>query len=467
VTAADTHSPADSPADSHPAQGASPGARSSPQAPSTAGAFTPGEAKQARRLKMVLGMVSGFFVLELAGALWAESVVLQADALHLLMDVLALAASLLAMRLAVRRPTPRFTYGLRRAEPVAAIVSALLVLVTTAGIVFEGVEALDSRAMPRAGIMLAVALMALVVNGVSAWLLHDAIGHAHPHPHDPDNPDAHAGHAHARRDAPAAHDHAGHDHAGHDHAAHADSVHAAHAEPAGHDPTAHDHAAHADPDPGGHDHAHDASPGRTTKEAPHAARSAHAKAKAQGHALNLRGAWLHLMGDALGALAAIGAALVIRFGGPVAADPIASFVVAAILLVGAVRLLRDAVRVLLESAPAHLPVRTIREYILTSPGVVALHDLHVWTLGAGHDAVTVHVRTDATDPTFGQCLSESIRTELGVEYVTVQVEVQGGPCGAPSEAREAELGELPRARGAATATAVAAAAQSEPGSTSS
>ncbi|HEY5241071.1 MAG TPA: cation diffusion facilitator family transporter, partial [Polyangiaceae bacterium] len=151
--------------------------------------FTLAEAKQARRLKMVVGMVSAFFVLELLGALWAESVVLQADALHLLMDVLALGVSLFAMRLAVRRPTPRFTYGLRRAEPVAAIFSAVLVLLTTAGIVFEGVEALQEHASPRAGIMLVVALMALFVNGLSAWLLHDAIGHGHPHPHDADNPD--------------------------------------------------------------------------------------------------------------------------------------------------------------------------------------------------------------------------------------------------------------------------------------
>jgi cation diffusion facilitator family transporter len=328
------------------------------------GQFTAGEAKQARRLKMVVGLVSAFFVLELLGALWAESVVLQADALHLLMDVLALGVSLLAMRLAVRRPTPRFTYGLRRAEPVAAIFSALLVLATTAGIIFEGVEALHGHASPRAGIMLGVALMALVVNGLSAWLLHDAIGHAgHSHAHDPDNPDDHE-----------------HD-SGRDHASHP--------------------------------------PG-----------------KAHGHALNLRGAWLHLMGDALGAIAAIGAALVIRFGGPVAADPIASFVVAAILFFGSLRLLRDATLVLLESAPAHLPLRTIREFILASPGVIALHDLHVWTLGAGHEALTVHVRTDEADPAFGQKLSESIRSRLALEYVTVQVECEGGACGAPRSAWE-------------------------------
>jgi cation diffusion facilitator family transporter len=212
--------------------------------------------------------------------------------------------------------------------------------------------------------MLAVAVVALFVNGLSAWLLHDAIGHAHPHAHDPDNPDDHTGEA----------DEHAHDHAGHDH----------------------------------HDHAH---------------------GKAHGHALNLRGAWLHLLGDTLGAVAAIVAAVVIRVGGPSTADPIASFVVAGILLVGAVRLFRDATLVLLESAPQHLPIASIREVILAFPGVTSLHDLHVWTLGAGHDAVTVHVTTAAADPMLGQRLSEKVRSTLGVEYVTVQVEVGDRPCG--------------------------------------
>src|SRR5580704_8429448 len=93
--------------------------RHPPAASRLTGEFTPGEARQARRLTIVLAIVATFFVFELAGALAAHSVVLQADAAHLLMDVLALAMSLVAMRLAVRRPTPRFTFGLRRAEPVA------------------------------------------------------------------------------------------------------------------------------------------------------------------------------------------------------------------------------------------------------------------------------------------------------------------------------------------------------------
>ncbi len=306
--------------------------------------FTPTEARQARRLLTVLALIGAFFVVELGGAIVADSVVLQADALHLLMDVLALGVSALAMRLAVRRPTARFTYGLRRAEPVAAIFSSLLVLVTTTFIVVEAIGALHGHAAPRAGVMVVVALMALVVNGVSAWLLHDAIESPHGH-----------GHAHA------------------------------HSAPHGHTE--------------GHSHGH-----------------------AHGHALNLRGAWLHLLGDALGALAALVAALFIRYGGHPAADPIASFLVAAILFYGSLRLLRDATLVLLEAAPRHMPVATIREVIVGFPGVTEVHDLHVWTLGAGHDAITVHVRTDSNDPAFGERLSSHIRGLLEAEYVTVQVE---------------------------------------------
>jgi cation diffusion facilitator family transporter len=308
--------------------------------------FTAQEARQARRLGLVIAIVAVFFAVELTGALMARSVALQAEALHLLMDVAALGGSLLAMRLAVQRPTPRFTFGLRRVEPVAAIFSAFLVLGTTAFIVLEAVDALEAKRPPLPWLMLSVASLAVVVNGLSAWLLHDVIGHPHEHGGDPDNPE-----------------------------------------------DAHDH------------HAHD-------RAAP----------SSRGHALNLRGAWLHLLGDALGAVATLVAALVIRFGGSPAADPIAGFLVAAILVVGAMRLLRDATLVLLEAAPQHLPVATIREVIASHPGVAAIHDLHVWTLGAGHDAVTVHVKTTSHDPEFGQQLSRRIRSVLNVEYVTVQVE---------------------------------------------
>jgi cation diffusion facilitator family transporter len=251
------------------------------------------------------------------------------------------------MRIAIRRPTPRFTFGMRRAEPVAAIFNSLLVLGATFEIVREGIAELGGTGHPRPGIMLIVAAAALVVNGLSAWLLHGAL---------------------------------------HDH---------------GH----------------GHDHAHDA-------EAPK---------KLHGHALNLRGAWLHLLGDALGSIAALVAAIVIKYGGPVSVDAFASFAVAAILIAAAYRLARDATLVLLEAAPPHVPVGAVREAILGFEGIAEVHDLHVWTLGAGHDAITTHVRAKTVDPTLARRLSHALREAFDTEYVTVQVESFDEGCAVDDE----------------------------------
>jgi len=321
--------------------------------------FQPHEARQERRLRLVTALVACFFVAELAGAIAARSSVLQADAIHLLMDVFALGTNVVAMRVAVRRPTARFTFGLRRVEPVVAIFNAMLVLAVTVEIVANAARALANDSRPEAGVMLVVAAGALVVNGLSAWLLHGVI-------------------------------HPGHDHHDHDH----------------HD---HDH----------HDHHH----GK------------------KGHELNLRGARLHLLGDTLGSLAALAAAVVIRLHGPVAADPIASFFVAAILVLGAINLLRDALLVLLEAAPKHLDVDQIRTIISGEPGVVDVHDMHVWSLGAGHDAIVVHVHSDGTKETLGHDLAQRLRKLYGVEYVTVQIEGETHACGAPpSRYKEASTG---------------------------
>jgi cobalt-zinc-cadmium efflux system protein len=308
--------------------------------------FTPKEAKQAKRLTYVLVLVGSFFMLEAAGALYARSNVLQADALHLLMDVLALGMSLLAMRIAVRRPTPRFTFGLRRAEPVAALFNSVLVLFATSEIVRRAIGALRGHESPEASIMLYVAVGALVVNGISAWMLHDVIGHGQGHPE--------------------------HKHGGH------------------------------------------------------------------GHTLNLRGARLHLLGDTLGSVAALVAAIVLKLGGSPAADPIASFLVAAIIGVGALRLLRDALIVLLEAAPPHLPVNTMRKAIMRFPGVAEVHDMHVWTLGAGHDAIVVHIHADGTEPLLVSKLARHLRDTYHVEYVTVQVEQPQEACDAPPSLFEEE-----------------------------
>jgi Co/Zn/Cd efflux system component len=107
--------------------------------------------------------------------------------------------------------------------------------------------------------------------------------------------------------------------------------------------------------------------------------------------------------------------------------------VAAILVLAAYRVVRDAVLVLLEAAPVHIPVGAVREVILAFPGIAEVHDLHVWTLGAGHDAITTHVRAATPDPTIARRLSEQLRSTFEAEYVTVQVESKEEECAGEAE----------------------------------
>jgi cation diffusion facilitator family transporter len=165
----------------------------------------------------------------------------------------------------------------------------------------------------------------------------------------------------------------------------------------------------------GHDHGHD-------HHHHHHDDEGEGHAHTQGAHLNLRGAWLHLIGDALGSVAALVASLVIRFGGTPLVDPMASLIVVAILLVGAFRLLRDAGSVLLDAAPKHLPVDKVKKVLLAMDGVKEVHALHIWTLGTGHDAVTAHLVVDDTHLDIGPKAADKIRHSLKVEYVTVQVE---------------------------------------------
>ncbi len=338
------------------------------------------EQKQAGRIRIVLFVTALFFGFELFGARAAGSDVLLADAYHMLMDVFALGINLGAMYLASMRPNARFTFGLRRAEPLAALANGVLILGLCVELVRDAVADLAHHTAPKSTLMLAVASIALVVNGLSAWLIH---GVMHAHASEDGHANANAADSHAHRAHRAHHAHRAHQSDSHAHSHARADVHAS------------DHALE---DGAIHRHV----------EGPH---------------LNLRGAWLHLLGDALGSLAAFAAGLALRFGASPIVDPLSSFVVVGILVIGALRLIRDASLVLLEAAPPRLGVERIRARVLGQPGVTSIHALHVWSLGTGHDAISVHVVSDGSRPALGAALGDALRAELLVEYVTVQVDV--------------------------------------------
>jgi cobalt-zinc-cadmium efflux system protein len=142
------------------------------------------------------------------------------------------------------------------------------------------------------------------------------------------------------------------------------------------------------------------------------------------HDLNIRGAWLHIIGDALGSLGAILAgALMWRFGWRWA-DPLISAVIGLLVVVSAWRLVRESVNVLLEGTPKHIDLVAVENSIRTTPGVQAVHDLHVWTIASGLEALSVHVIHDQAENPL--VLLKQIRAKLqavfGIAHLTIQME---------------------------------------------
>ena len=142
------------------------------------------------------------------------------------------------------------------------------------------------------------------------------------------------------------------------------------------------------------------------------------------HDLNVRSALLHVMGDALGSVAAIVAGLCIVLFGFSLADPLASLAIAAFLGVGSLRLLREAADVLMEATPTHVDIRQLERTIVETPGVAAIHDLHVWCLTPSQPMLTAHVvLTPAAHGTdVAKRVGERLHTLHGLDHVTIQPE---------------------------------------------
>jgi cobalt-zinc-cadmium efflux system protein len=148
------------------------------------------------------------------------------------------------------------------------------------------------------------------------------------------------------------------------------------------------------------------------------------------HSLNVQGVWLHFMTDALGCVGGmLGGALVWAFGWNWA-DPLISVLIGVLVVYSSWALLRESVGVLLEGTPAHIDVSEVREVMLRVDGVCDVHDLHVWTITSGMEAMSGHVVLDHDEDvhTRGAVLAE-IKSELhrrfGLHHLTIQVEPPG------------------------------------------
>lgn len=153
--------------------------------------------------------------------------------------------------------------------------------------------------------------------------------------------------------------------------------------------------------------------------------------RGQKESLNVRGAFLEVAADALGSVAVILAATVILLTGWQAADPIASLVIGLMIVPRTVKLLRETLDVLLESAPKNVDMAEVRAHILALPGVEDVHDLHAWTITSGMPVLSAHVvvGSDTLDSIGNEKMLHELQGCIGdhfdVEHCTFQLEPGG------------------------------------------
>jgi cobalt-zinc-cadmium efflux system protein len=140
--------------------------------------------------------------------------------------------------------------------------------------------------------------------------------------------------------------------------------------------------------------------------------------------LNVRGAWLHIVGDALGSFGAMLAGGLVAIFGWNSADPIISIFIGVLIIWSSWHLIRDATNVLLEGTPAHISLAAVEDAILETDGVSNVHDLHVWTITSGREALSAHVihSYSTSPPTLLKELRAKLHDRFGVDHLTIQME---------------------------------------------
>jgi cobalt-zinc-cadmium efflux system protein len=260
-----------------------------------------------------------FVATEAAVGLWAGSLALLADAGHNLSDVLALLLAWGATALAKRAPTPKRTYGLRKATILASLANAVLLLVAVGAIVSESVRRfLEPAPVATQAVMLTAAL-GVVLNTATAMLFMKG-----------------------RED------------------------------------------------------------------------------------INIRGAFLHMAADAAVSLAVVVGAALIAWTGRLWIDPTLSLGIAAVIVIGTAGLLRESVDMALDAAPRGLDVEAVRAWLLERPGVVEVHDLHVWAMSTTETALTAHlIRPENADgDAFLHEACDGLHDRFGIGHATLQVETR-------------------------------------------
>jgi cobalt-zinc-cadmium efflux system protein len=143
-----------------------------------------------------------------------------------------------------------------------------------------------------------------------------------------------------------------------------------------------------------------------------------------GHDMNTRAARLHVLGDALGSVAALVSGLAIALGATTRIDPIASLAICGLIALSSVRLLRESLHALMEGVPRGVSVEAVGSEMAGVGGVVSVHDLHVWVLSGSRIALSAHVVVESMAhwERTRRALQSALHDKFGIEHVTLQPE---------------------------------------------
>jgi cobalt-zinc-cadmium efflux system protein len=154
-------------------------------------------------------------------------------------------------------------------------------------------------------------------------------------------------------------------------------------------------------------------------------------ARARRGSLNVEAAFRHVLADLLGSVGVVVAAVVILATGWLEADPLVSILIGLLVLASSWSILRDSTSILLEAAPKGIDTSAVGERLAGAPGVVQVHDLHVWTITSGFPALSAHVLVRPGEDCHGRRreLERLLRDEFGIEHTTLQVDHAVDPAG--------------------------------------
>ena len=148
--------------------------------------------------------------------------------------------------------------------------------------------------------------------------------------------------------------------------------------------------------------------------------------------INIRGAYVHMLGDAVSSFGVVIAGVIVAFTKASIADPVVSFVIAALILKSSWGILKESVSILLEGTPHGMDMAQVVATIKNVAGVLSVHDLHVWTVGPGVIACCCHILVAEQSVREGQQVLRAVRLALDrhlkINHTTVQVEVEGHEC---------------------------------------